>query len=77
MSEKFNGWANRDTWVLALWISNDKRNYDFVGRNKAKLLKLDKINLILALKRNLKIGDRFNWAKVNITEIKKMIREDF
>lgn len=77
MAERYNGWANRDTWLVALWINNDQKNYNFVSSNKKRLLALDKVNFILALKRSLKIGDKVNWGKVNITEIKKMIREDF
>ena len=24
MSESFNGWANRETWSLMLWVNNDE-----------------------------------------------------
>ena len=24
MSESYNGWSNRETWLVALWINNDQ-----------------------------------------------------
>lgn len=73
---KFNGWANRDTWLVNVWIDNDKRNYLYVKANKTRLLALKKASLFATLKRNLRFGtDKINWASVNSTEVKRSIRD--
>jgi len=73
--DKYNGWANRDTWLLTLWADNERKNYDYILRNKAKLLKMDKTSLLMALRLNMKIGDKVNWSKVNVSEVKRFIKE--
>jgi len=67
-NKRFNGWANRDTWLVALWI-NCMPNYEWVKRNAHKLLKMNKNQLLTAL-------NTVNWSKVNVTEIKRAIKEN-
>ena len=35
--DKFNGWANWETWNVALWIQNDEGFYDFAKACKRAL----------------------------------------
>jgi hypothetical protein len=39
-TENYNGWKNRQTWNVALWINNDEPIYraavEFVERSKSK-----------------------------------------
>jgi len=72
---KYKGYANRDTWLVALWLDNDYNNYQKKRRNKKSLLAMKKPKLIATLKRNFKFGDPINWKNVRITEIKQNIRE--
>ena len=72
---KYNGYANRDTWLVALWLDNDRNNYFKMKRNKKSLLAMKKPKLIATLKRNFKFGDKINWKNVRTGEIKQNIRE--
>ena len=74
-NKRYNGWANRDTWLVALHLDNVKSNYDFYRRNKKFLLKMNKSVFIRALKRNCKFTDKINWNNVRATEIRNLIRE--
>lgn len=81
--ENYNGWTNRDTWLVALWLDNDRENYirtirfvNGVGRNK-KLNDYTDLELWEQLKNNrtFKYGDKINWNRVNITEIREKLTE--
>lgn len=36
--ETYNGWRNRDTWAIALWLNNDEGFYATVGRDCADIM---------------------------------------
>jgi len=80
-NEKYNGWSNRDTWLVILWIENDYNNYirkenkiKGLGSSK-KLIDLSEIEFTIWLK-NLHYGDKINWNNVNFQEIKKALLEN-
>jgi hypothetical protein len=71
----YNGWYNVDTWKLSLNLDNNEGNYNYLKNNKNRLVRLKKLDLINNLKDNCYIVDSINYNKVNISEIKDMIRE--
>lgn len=79
-NETYNGWTNRDTWLVMLWLENDESNYkrvqhlkDGVGSNK-KLIDLTCCELMERLKK-CHYGDKINWHNVNMDEIKEALLE--
>lgn len=71
---KYNGWSNYDTWLVALWLNNDEKNYkrivnkiNGIGTDK-KLSDMrydDKVCFI----RGLHYGDKIKWSNVCYLEI--------
>lgn len=39
MSDEYNGWANRETWALNLWLSNDQGLYEMTRERVADWLR--------------------------------------
>ena len=75
-----NGWKNWDTWTVAAVIDNDQKLYDYVTRNKSKLVTMQKKDQLDAIKRNAGYNGYFSgisYDNVSITEINKKIKEDF
>lgn len=34
--ERFNGWSNYETWLVALWLDNDRAGYNMLAALKAE-----------------------------------------
>lgn len=80
--QTYNGWTNRDTWLVKLWLDNDYNNYmrvkhkvDGIGTNK-KLKDFTCCELENWLRR-LHYGDEIDWGLVNIQEIQEAILEEY
>ena len=70
----FNGWKNRDTWLVALWIDNDVKNYQTIFQNRKHFLNYTDEALLKSLQ-NLNYGDKINFSKVDVNDIRDVIKE--
>jgi len=68
----YNGYKNRDTWLVVLWLNNDEKNY----RKLIELRPKDLLHLkIPQLQRHFSYGDDINWSKVSLKQIHENILE--
>lgn len=69
---KYNGWKNRDTWLVVLWLDNEELAYESMRQIKERTYQ-DTFNLINdLLKRNL-IKDKIELKNVNWSEVIKNV----
>lgn len=81
MENDYNGWKNRDTWLVALWIGNTQCVNDYFIENKKYILNLsnNKANFKMFL-RNVFINfgvktDKIVYKNIDLNEIKNYIQE--
>ena len=71
--EDYNGWCNRDTWLVMLWLNNDYENYQRITRiinNTNNLEDLSDLELYGELK-DFNYGDKIDFKRVDIDEIRE------
>ena len=74
----YNGWTNRDTWLVMLWLNNDYENYQKITRivnNTNKLQDLSNNELYIELK-DFNYGDKINFNNINLDEIRQALIEE-
>jgi hypothetical protein len=73
-NNKYNGWANYETWNVALWIQNVEKLYNIAKQfDNWK----DFINLGMAWAEVQVTGDDISFTdkKLNIKQLDKMIKD--
>lgn len=78
--ETYNGWANYETWNVALWIENDESIYNYAKyfRHKGYIaFRRDLAANMVGLKIALETPDGVSWndSKLDIEELNKMLEE--
>lgn len=72
--DTYNGWTNRDTWLVALWLDNDRKNYEKMQKERFTLSQLSDRALKNTIA-NYHFGDDVNFQRVDWSEIREMIAE--
>lgn len=67
--EKYQGWANRETWAYDLWLSNDEGFYDSLMEIIDKAIKDNPDD------RDQAISDIEDYLKANFEELKEFAAE--
>lgn len=77
MSESYNGWANWETWNVALWIQNDEGIYNtarmFRHRSNPYAAFIDSMRECGF--RRTPDGVQYNDSKLDISELNAMFQE--
>ena len=76
--EDYNGWCNRDTWLVMLWLNNYYENYEGITRiinNTHDLKDLSDLELYDILK-DFYYGDKINFTRVDLDEVRFGLTEE-
>ena len=79
MENTYNGWKNRETWNVSLWINNDEGLYraavDFMENTKAKAPYKDFIASIGLEHSKTPDGIAYISTKLDYNELNAMMRD--
>lgn len=71
---KYNGWANYDTWLVALWLENDYNNYLLASRlSRDEVMDMSHEDLENMFYYST---DEPDFGNVDMQEIRQMFLED-
>ena len=79
--EDYNGWCNKDTWLVMLWLNNDQNNYEGITRivnNTHELKDLSDLELFGLLK-DFNYGtdtDKIDFNRVDLDEVRFGLTEE-
>ena len=77
--EDCNGWCNKDTWLVMVWLGNDQNNYEGITRivnNTHYLEDLSDLELYGILKDFNYGNDKINFNRVDLDEVRQGLTED-
>lgn len=71
--KKYNGYSNRDTWVVIMWLLNTDKNYNKIVKLKSWSIENFTVN---TLQRHFVYTyEQIDWGNVNLEEVKSVIKE--
>ena len=73
-SETYNGWANYETWNVALWLGNDENLYG-IAQGWAEHGYKSLSHILMELNSTTPDGVKWNDSKLDITELNEMLAE--
>ena len=78
-NERYNGWANYETWNVALWIGNDEGLYSLARDCKTYKRFIEALQECAEEPLRSMTPDKVAWTscRVDTDEIEAMFREDF
>jgi len=74
LDQTYNGWANYETWNVALWLQNDEGLYDLARDYSSYSALMFTLHEEFGLKETPD-GVKFNDPKINRIEMNQMLQD--